>query len=329
MITPLTSAGIILSYKCNSKCRHCLYSCSSQWSDWMELDLVKAILDGTLASARHIDGFHLAGGEAFLNFPLLVGAVKLATERRIPLDYVETNGGWFVDEASAIEKLRELRSSGLNCLLVSASPFHAEHIAVEKTLGAIRASIEVFGSHGTMVWLPEFLRELTSITERGKIRFEDYSEAVGERRTREAAAYGGQLIPGGRSSFTISNYLPQRPISAYFGGNCEYELLRSGRGHFDPYGNIITGVCSGISVGDSHDLVAAYRDFRLSDHRVLELLCTNGVQGLYEMAVAEHSFTARESYAGKCDVCMDIRRHMVINGAQYEELRPQEFYLYA
>jgi hypothetical protein len=326
MLAPLVSAGIMLSYKCNSRCRHCLYCCSPEWQEWMDIDLVRSIFEGTLKCARTIHGFHLAGGEAFLNFPLLLETMKMATHYGIPVDYVETNAGWFVDEASAVDKLTRLRDAGLHCLLVSASPFHAEHIPLEKTLDTIEASLKVFGHHGTMIWLPEFLEDLLSITENGLVSFERYVESVGQSGARVAAAYGGQLIPGGRSGYTLSDFLPERPKEDFFGGNCAYELLRSARGHFDPYGNIVTGVCSGISMGDARDLDSAYRNFCLNDHPVIKILCSTGVQGLYEMADAEYGYSAKSSYAGKCDLCMDVRRHLVLSGAPFDELRPKEFY---
>lgn len=326
MITPLSSAGILLSYKCSSRCRHCLYACSPDWSGWMSTELLHSIYEGTLKCTRQLHGFHLAGGEAFLNFPLLLEAVQLAAHYGIPIDYVETNASWFTDDDTADEKLTQLRDAGLNCLLVSASPFHAEHIPVEKTLGAIGASLRVFGRHGTMVWLPEFLRELTSIASSGRITFERYVEAVGQSGAREAAGYGGQLIPGGRSASALSDYLPANPLESLFGGNCAYELTKSGRGHFDPYGNIVTGWCSGISMGDAHDLVSAYRDFKLDEHTVIKLLCTSGVRGLYEMAAADYGFEARRTYPGKCALCVDIRRHLVRSDAPFPELTPSRFY---
>ncbi len=292
----------------------------------MDEELIKSIYEGTLASTSEMHGFHLAGGEAFLNFPLLLRAVELATHYGIPIDYVETNAGWFTDEDSAIEKLTALREAGLTCLLISASPFHAEHIPVEMTLGAIQASARVFGPHGTMIWLPEFLQEITSITPTGRLPFEQYVSAVGTSRARNAAAYSGQLIPGGRSGSSLCELLPQQPKEAFFQGNCSYELLRSARGHFDPYGNIITGVCTGISMGDAHDLPAAYRDFRLEEHPVIQVLCTQGVRGLYEMARNDYGYEARPTYAGKCDLCVDIRRHLVLHDAPFAELTPKEFY---
>ena len=115
-------------------------------------------------------------------------------------------------------------------------------------------------------------------------------------------------------------------LESLLDGNCAYELLESARGHFDPYGNIITGVCSGITVGDSQDMDAAYSTFELEDRPILNALCTTGVKGLCEMAVSEYDFTPKETYPGKCSLCMDIRRHLVTFGAEFDELRPKEFY---
>jgi len=39
------SGGILLSYKCNCRCRHCIYACSPHWSaDWIcEEDAAKIL----------------------------------------------------------------------------------------------------------------------------------------------------------------------------------------------------------------------------------------------------------------------------------------------
>ncbi|MFQ3550278.1 MAG: 4Fe-4S cluster-binding domain-containing protein, partial [Armatimonadota bacterium] len=112
-IAPISSAGIMLSYKCNSECQHCLYNCSPKWSDWITEEKLHSIYYGTVKSVKNPQGFHIAGGEPFINFPLLLKAVKLAREYGIPLDYVETNAGWYTDEKSAIEKLKQLKDAGL------------------------------------------------------------------------------------------------------------------------------------------------------------------------------------------------------------------------
>jgi MoaA/NifB/PqqE/SkfB family radical SAM enzyme len=42
--TPV-SGGLLLSYKCNATCRHCMYACSPKWkADWIsEEDLIKIL----------------------------------------------------------------------------------------------------------------------------------------------------------------------------------------------------------------------------------------------------------------------------------------------
>lgn len=326
MISPLASVGLMLSYKCNSKCRHCLFCCSSEWSEWMDIDLVRKICEGTTESTEQVHGFHFAGGEAFLNFALLLESIKTAADCGIAIEYVETNAGWYRDEDSALDKLSQLRDAGLNCLFISVTPFHCEHIPLKKTLGTIRASLNVFGSHRTIIARDDFLQDLKRITDSGTVTLERYAQVMGETKARQAACFGGKLVPGGRSSFALVGYLAQQPIESCFGGNCSYDLLQSGHGHIDPYGNIIPAACAGISIGDAHDLPSAYNNFSFADNPVIEILCTSGVQGLYEMAVRNYDYLAKKSYAGKCDLCVDIRRHLVLNEAPFEELTPKEFY---
>ena len=76
------SGGIFLTYKCNSRCKHCMYACSPQWkADWISLEDAEKILHN-LSKAfgkRYPKGYqevgvnlglHFTGGEPFLNFNL-------------------------------------------------------------------------------------------------------------------------------------------------------------------------------------------------------------------------------------------------------------------
>ncbi|MGB9857941.1 MAG: 4Fe-4S cluster-binding domain-containing protein, partial [Dictyoglomaceae bacterium] len=100
MLLPIDSVGIILTYKCSSRCRHCLYASGPEWSDFIS----EEYLDSLLQSIKRIwknyippynknilfHGIHFAGGEPFLNFPLLIYAVKKAKELNVYMGYVET-----------------------------------------------------------------------------------------------------------------------------------------------------------------------------------------------------------------------------------------------
>lgn len=325
-IRPLTSFGLILSYKCSSRCRHCLYCCSSKWGGWMEPALIEGIFKGIRECGSRVRGVHLAGGEAFLSFPLLLEAVGVAKRLRVPIDYVETNGHWFTTRDDAVDKLRALKAAGLNCIMVSASPQHAEYIPFSKTLGAIEACREVFGSSGMFVWLPEFMRELAGMGLEGTLPWDDYARTFGEQRARQAATYGGQLVPGGRAGFRQAGLLDTRPAADWFGEDCEDELLHSSHGHYDLYGNILPSSCSGLTLGDAHDLPALCRDFTLDTRPIMRELVERGVAGLYELAEAEWGYEPLPGYAGKCHLCMDIRRHIVASGGDFQELAPRMLY---
>ena len=110
----------MLSYKCSASCRHCMYACSPKWeSDWIKKDdliyglsklsssIKPSPLGGHSVSLNY--GMHFTGGEPFLNFELLLGAVEIAERFQIPSTFVETNCFWCVDDEATREKLRLLK----------------------------------------------------------------------------------------------------------------------------------------------------------------------------------------------------------------------------
>ncbi len=325
MPSPLKSAGIILSYTCTSKCRHCLYCCSPRWKGWATPELVSAICEGTLKCGVSPRAFHLAGGEAFLNFPLLLQSVKIILSYGFSIDYVETNAHWIKDDDSTTDILNQLKDAGLNCLLISASPQHAEYVPVKKTLGLIKLSTKIFGRNGTFVWLPDFLQQLQYLQVSETIPFDEYCERSGPKHALYAAQYGGQLIPGGRAGYKMQKWLPTYPLNKCLKDNCEYELLQAGHGHYDLYGNIIPSSCTGISIGDAHDLQKWQKQFSLNDKPVLNILCKNGNRGLLDFAIKEYNYQPSDKYAGACHLCMDIRRH-ITQHADFAELSPRMMY---
>jgi hypothetical protein len=84
-------------------------------------------------------------------------------------------------------------------------------------------------------------------------------------------------------------------------------------------------LCSGLAIARS-DLGRALAEAK---YPLLTRLCSKGIRGLYEMAVAEFGFTpSREGYINKCDLCTEIRFFLFRkNKVDFQELRPKEFYL--
>ena len=155
-VPPLHSGGVMLTYRCDNACRHCLYNCSPKSSDDV---MSEEMIDRTfsaLSKERSLDGIHFGGGECSLFFDRLLYAVRSAVKHGVRIDYLETNGGWCVNDETALDGFKRLRDAGLPGVLISASLFHLEFIPLNVTKTAIRAAHKVFGR--AFVWTDDVLR---------------------------------------------------------------------------------------------------------------------------------------------------------------------------
>jgi hypothetical protein len=275
---------------------------------------------------HHRFQIHLTGGEPFLNFPLLLEGVRTAAELGIPC-YVETNAGWCRREEEVEDKFKMLKEAGLNAILISCSPFHAEKIPPVRTFLAVRKALEVFGQQGTIVYLPHCLEQVQLFDVEKTTPIERYVERFGVERAGRMLWDGYGIIPGGRSGYALGHLTRKRPAAAFKGQNCFLEIIHAHHSHFDLYGNYISWFCGGLTVGDWHNLPQVLDDFRNRRYPPLvDILVRSGPFGLFEMAKEEYGYQELPAgYAGKCHLCVDVRRRLCQQG-EFEELKPKGFY---
>lgn len=326
-IPRFSSGGIILSYQCSNRCRHCLYASSPAWRDWMSEEDIDRVLKGISKHSQYLTGIHIAGGEPFLRTELLIYTVKKAVDLGIPLDYVETNAFWCWDDEKTGDIFNCLKEAGLPAILVSASPFHLEFVPMEKVNRAVRLGKKVFGEKGVFLFTSYFYRQLQKIDQKHTLPLEDYLEALGNERASLAFATEYSLIPNGRAATQLAHLYEHHPGSYFFESTCERELSSPHHIHIDLYGNYIAGLCAGISLGDGRDLDSLYSGIDLRERLFLERLIRGGMNELYEWATREFDYEERqEGYIAKCHLCLDIRRHLIKKGADIQELGPKLFY---
>jgi len=327
------SGGIILSYKCNSECRHCMYACSPKWrDDWIDVRDLQEVLTQLAAklNKRYHRGFkriginyglHFTGGEPFLNFELLLMGVKMASELMIPATFVETNCSWCVNNEVTREKLMRLKDAGLDGVLISVNPFILEHVPFERTERAARISREIF-EQNVVIYQEFFYHQFKGLGPRDTPSFERYLQETGTEGLDHV-----ELIPMGRAPYKLDHLFRKRPAKEFFGETCREELTRPWHVHVDNYCNYMTGYCAGISLGDARKLDSICREgVDLSEHPIIEALLTD-VRELFELAVEE--FTYRElsgGYVSKCHLCVHIREHIVGQTSEFRELQPEQFY---
>jgi len=318
--------GIILSYRCHSGCKHCLYNCGPRWEkEPMSTETLREVLEAVtlFPSAPQV---HFTGGEPFLHFPLLLEGVRLASELGIPR-YVETSGSWCIDLSEAVERFRVLQEAGLQGVLISCSPFHAESIPPARTTRTLRAAVQVFGSDRVTLYLPEFLEVIQLFdTERGT-PLSHYVERFGLEGARRILWQGYGIISGGRSGYELGHLAPRYPVETFADTDCAMDILYAHHSHLDLYGNFISGFCGGLAVGDWHELPQLSDDFRAGRYPpLIEILVERGPYGLCEMAQSRYGYQPlSDGYTGKCHLCVDVRRHL-IEIADFAELCPPGFY---
>jgi len=325
------SAGIFLSYKCSSECRHCMYACSPRWkADWIsEKDLEKIltqISDKIQPSPLGPDrisvnyGLHFTGGEPFLNFDLLLKAVGMARKLGIPSTFVETNSFWCADDKDTREKLTQLKVSGLNGILISVNPFILEQVPFERIERATITSGEIF-KQNVMVYQEIFYHQFKGLNIKSTLSFQEYLQKVGLSGLSFV-----ELLPMGRAVYELGYLYRKYSATKFFGESCRESLTREWHVHVDNYGNYMTGYCGGISLGDARDMNSIWDGTDLEEHPILEALLTD-LEKLYELGVKEFGYEERrEGYVSKCHLCLDIRKHIAQQTNEFKELKPREFY---
>ena len=313
-----------------------MYACSPAWGNrWIEPEDLQRVLEqlagkikpapfGADTSALN-HGLHFTGGEPFLNFELLCRAVEMAQELGIPSTFVETNCYWAVKDDVTREKLNILKGKGLKGIMISVNPFYLEYVPFEYTLRAITISLEIFGSN-TMVYQLEYYRRFYSMGIRKKLPLEEYLLMEKERDfTRNA-----EFFISGKAPYSLKRLgiYPSYPPERLFRSACMPSFLRNWHNHFDNYCNYIPGYCGGISLGDCRELDRLLEEGLSGDEfPVLSFLVKDDFEGILSFARSYGYKVDEEGYFSKCHLCVDIRRHLAINGT-FRELQPIEFYLH-
>ena len=320
-----TSAGLMLSYFCPARCACCyVFSGPNAGEAATEMSTEDAL--DHWAAIRRLGGdrgkIHLTGGEPFGDFERLERILQGACEKHLGgLEKIETNAYWCTDEKVVRKRLGRLKELGLERLQVSTDVYHQEYVPVERVKLAVRVAQEVLGADGVQVRWRDFYDNPVLVDGMDDLeRTEQFLAAYKKRRER--------LL--GRAADELANLLPLRNYEDFAESNCVKSFLGARHVHVDGAGNVFSGTCIGILIGQvkPHEKVSLdelWRSFDYREHPIISTLVDKGPVGLLPIA-EDLGYVAKHGYASKCHLCYDLRRFLYEKAEPDQELGPRVCY---
>jgi MoaA/NifB/PqqE/SkfB family radical SAM enzyme len=313
------SAGLLLTYKCNCACEFCYYNCSPDKDGLMPVETAICVWQSLRILAGDGAKIHLTGGEPFLYWDHLQEVLNAAKNEKLrQADLIETNGFWAATDKIAAQRLTRLDELGMHRLKISIDPFHQEYVDIEPARRLARMAIEVLGPDRVLVRWRKYLENPIeikglSLAEREQV----YLRAMKDYPCRFT----------GRAAGKLAELVASAPIESLSGLNCKLDFLGAKGVHIDPFGNVFSGTCSSIIVGNVKQtpLEDIWKQFTPDRYEFVNTLFNLGPAGLLEAAI-KRGFREEETYADKCHLCTQIRQFLFDNGLENPEIGPAECY---
>ena len=304
----LSAVGILVTYRCSIKCRHCYINCGPNRTGVVELDLAGRLLRQVKEMGLTGSNVHLGGGEAFLHFDRVVDILRTAERLRMaPISWVETNCFWCTSDPIVRERLKILHEAGVSKIWLSTDPYHQEFVPFENVARAREIGVEIFGEDRVTVSRREYFHSPDAWA--------------------DLAAFANSFPPMlmGRAYTCLRHHLPRKPLDEIAQERCEGEVSpeEMREVHINPDGSIMPSNCSGIVLGDAG--VTTLSELCGTDHwrknDILRLLADRGPVGLLDMAPG---FAPKETYVQRCELCWEVRSFLA--AAHPRTLAPPECY---
>ncbi len=313
------SAGLLLTYKCNCSCEFCYYNCSPQKDGLMSKDIFINSWQSLKAIAGVFAKIHITGGEPFLYFDYLCELLEAAKIRNLgKVDTIETNGFWADNKTDTENKLKILDKLGMHRLKISCDPFHQEFVDIELVKQLAKVSKELLGPERVLVRWEKYLDNpvnIKNLSEEEKLKV--FLTSLKDYPCRFTGKAAGKL----------AEFAADKSIELLKNKNCKKSYLDSKGIHIDPYGNVFSGTCSGIAIGNvtQQPLEQIWRQFHPSNNKIIENLFNFGPSGLQQEAV-NLGYKKLDLYASKCHLCFNIRKFFLEKGAYNDFITPAECY---
>jgi MoaA/NifB/PqqE/SkfB family radical SAM enzyme len=256
---------------------------------------------------------HLTGGEPFLCYEHLLDVMHKAKEQDFGnVDLIETNAFWAVDDNIIRERLKQLDELGMKKLKISCDPFHQEYIDLELVRRLAEIGIAMLGSGRVLVRWQKYLDHPINIknlssNERAKI----FRQAMKD--------YPCRLT--GRAAANLAHLDELKPVEKFKDQNCKNTFLGAKGVHIDPFGNVFSGTCSGIIVGNVNQKPLD----EIWQNQIIHTLFESGPYNLLDKFPQLQALKLKK-FNDKCHLCTTARQHLFENNIAPETIGPPQCY---
>lgn len=313
------SAGLLLTYKCNCACEFCYYNCGPEKNGLMSVDMAISAWQSLKILAGDSAKVHITGGEPFLYWDRLQEILEEAGNQNLgKVDLIETNGFWATNEKITRERLKKLDELGIHRLKISTDPFHQEYVGIEPIRRLAEIATEILGPKGVLVRWRKYLED--------PIEMKGLSSAEREQKYISAMNdYPCRFT--GRAAGRLAKMVASKTAEALASMNCKSDLLGAKGVHIDPFGNVFSGTCSGIIIGNVNRtrLEDIWKQFGPAQSEFINTLFNFGPYGMLEEA-DKLGYEKTNVYADKCHLCTGIRQFFFDNGLMEQIIGPADCY---
>jgi len=311
----------LLTFECNSRCRHCCYLAGPQRPGFISPDQAEQWLT-ELYEIQPLQTITIHGGEPFLYFDVMLHVLKKARGLGVQKRWVITNGFWAKDYDIAKEKLTVLKEAGLTAITFSVDAFHQEYVPFDNVRIAIECAAQI---DLETVAIDSYFLFAEERKNTYNIRTKEYLDNLGMIYNIEINKFAAHFT-GRAARLLIEQDYTQEQIPK---GRCRPPFWLGGdlrdpeTIEIDCEGNV--SLCPGISIGNARkqSLTEIIRSYDYEKHPIVKIIVEKGPIGLYKLACS-YGYKGTKKFVDECHLCYEMRRYL---RKQYEQyLAPEDCY---
>lgn len=303
----LANPNLVLTYRCNFNCRHCIADAGPARSEELPLRLAKEFIDGVAAGAE-IGLVGYTGGEPFLVYDSLLHLMDYSYQRHGKMQGVVTNASWAVSPEITLSKIKQLHAAGLRKLTISCDSLHLEY----GDATAIKRVIDACLGLGIGVCINIVVMRSGSVCKTNLAQVlglspEDFEKGIMVKE------FGPIMVGRARRELSAADLIASEDPS-YFGGNCPFVIWTP---TIAPDGSVFACCCFGDAERDPQNQIGYAGNLRQSgfaeifaamqNDLLLNLLAHHGPYAVLQILKSRcPDLQVRKQYFGTCDVCVEL-----------------------